>query len=209
MGTPVPAGEFEDHLEIVGELAALMVARKAITFGKTRGRGVAPYHLDLAHLASGQDCFAVGRAMALTIRHYHGDDVGCLFGVSAHGIPVAVLAAQYYALLCGTETPWAVNPANLAEGAKVVLVDDLLTTGSAIQKTISDLKQIDCAVAGVMVLVDTLARAKNKLIGLEIERDTGVPVRCCANIVEVLHNIKLTSLPEDQQAALTKYLTAG
>ncbi len=60
-----------------------------------------------------------------------------------------------------------------------------------------------------MVLVDQLERLKSKLIGNEIERDTGVPIHCCANIVEIMHSIKPDSVPADQREILAKHLTSG
>jgi orotate phosphoribosyltransferase len=219
---PMPA-PFELHDEIVGELAALLVGRQAITFGKFRLRSSrpSPYILQVDRLCSGQDAFTVGRAMAQTVRYYFGDEVDVLFGPPYKGAPVAVLGANYYSLLVGRDTDWAFNrkePKEYAEGGvtvggrlgperNVVIVDDMLVEGQDIRDAISLVKLTGANVRGVVTLVDRCERSKGKYFSVGIEQDTGVPVRTCAAITELIRRIDPVGLPPDQRAILAKYLS--
>jgi orotate phosphoribosyltransferase len=58
---------------------------------------------------------------------------------------------------------------NLKAGSRVVIVDDVITTGGSSVKAIKEVKEIDCEIIAVLALVDRLQGAE------KLFRDEGVP----------------------------------
>jgi len=58
---------------------------------------------------------------------------------------------------------------NLKPGSRVVIVDDVITTGGSSIKAIKEVKEIGCGVVAVLALVDRLQGAEKRF------RDEGVP----------------------------------
>ncbi|MFI5304694.1 MAG: orotate phosphoribosyltransferase [Nitrospiria bacterium] len=58
---------------------------------------------------------------------------------------------------------------NLKKGSNVVIVDDVLTGGNSVEKTINILKEIDCKILRIIALVDRKEGGKEKLENLGYE----------------------------------------
>ncbi len=163
-------------------------------------------------MTSGQDSFALGRAFATTIKYHFGDEVDVLYGPACKGIPLAVMAAQYYGGLCGRDTHWCFDrpavegdPLRMYGGdvneRRVVIIDDVLASGDTIREAISALKLAGGMVLGACVLVDQRERNKNGHYAVDsIDRDTGVKVVSCAAIGDLVQKLA-AKLPNDERDA--------
>lgn len=90
-----------------------------------------------------------------------GDDVTCIIGSGYGGVPLAAILSlrfkRNFALL--REKIKDHGKQNLFDGYKptkddrVLIVDDVLTTGSSVRETIAALKTTEAAIAGAVVLV--------------------------------------------------------
>jgi orotate phosphoribosyltransferase len=114
--------------------------------------------------------------MALEEMTKHDTDADVVVGISINGIPFATMLSEIMGLDLGVYRPHAENMtggafssnfASVAEGKKVILVDDVLSTGGTIKASIADLKEA----GGVPVLVIVIV---NKSSLNEID---GVPLR--------------------------------
>ncbi len=207
-----------ERVEVVSKLAELILAHNALRFpaGAKKftlksGRHTS-YYLDIAALCAGHDMFELGKAFGVTLRHHFGEEVDVLLAAGTAAIPSAVTATHYYALLTGHATEWAyIRPTPdvfalrpLLAGAevklerRVVIVDDILTTGVSLRAAIALAKATDATVVGAVVLVDRRERVTgNRYAASEITRETGVKVVSCATVGELAK--KIPSLLSDER----------
>ncbi|MBV1874491.1 MAG: orotate phosphoribosyltransferase [Gammaproteobacteria bacterium] len=112
-----------------------------------------------------------------------------LFGPAYKGIPIATAASVAMADKFGIDKPFAFNrkekkdhgEGGLTVGAnlhgRVLIVDDVITAGTAIREVMSLLAQFDAKPAGVVVALDRQEKGRGELSAIqEIERDYGTPV---------------------------------
>ena len=112
-----------------------------------------------------------------------------LFGPAYKGIPIATTAAVAMADKFGIDKPFAFNrkekkehgEGGLTVGAsvqgRVLIVDDVITAGTAIREVMSLFTQFDAEPAGVVVALDRQEKGQGELSAIqEIERDYGMPV---------------------------------
>lgn len=101
-----------------------------------------------------------------------GVEFDVIFGPAYKGIPLAALAAARIYDLTGRSYGYAYNRkeakthgegGNLVgtpmRGKRVVIIDDVLTAGTAIREAVSFLDQVDATLVGVTLLLDRQERA--------------------------------------------------
>ena len=134
----------------------LLVTRKALSFGDftLKSGRKSPYFINTGCFHQGGDLELLGRAYAATIHAAFGDGVQTVFGPAYKGIPLALATAQAYQLLVGREVGWSFDRkqakdhgdgglfvgAPLTRGTRVVVVDDVLTAGTALRETMAKLR---------------------------------------------------------------------
>ena len=106
----------------------------------------------------------------------HDTDAEVVLGISINGVPFATMLAEIMGLDFGVYRPHAEsdaggafssNFASVGDGKKIIVVDDVLSTGATIKSAISDIKEAGGNPVLVMVIV-------NKSSMNEID---GVPLR--------------------------------
>ncbi|MCU0852573.1 MAG: orotate phosphoribosyltransferase-like protein [Thermoplasmata archaeon] len=106
----------------------------------------------------------------------HDTDADVVLGISINGVPFATMLAEIMGLDFGVYRPHAEsdaggafssNFASVGDGKKIIVVDDVLSTGATIKSAISDIKEAGGNPVLVMVIV-------NKSSMNEID---GVPLR--------------------------------
>ncbi len=218
-------GASAEHDEIVAKLTELIALRGVLHFPEGNQKRFSlksgrqsSYFLDVAGLCLGHDMFELGRILGVTLRHHFGDEIDVLIAPGYSGIPSTVTATHYYALLTGHQVEWAylrtpdihaMRPdlagAVLNEFKRVVIVDDLLTTGASLREAITTVKQTGAKLVGACVLVDRKERLKgNKLASSEIKRDTGIQVVSCAGIDEIVRGLPESVLTTERRESMFK-----
>jgi orotate phosphoribosyltransferase len=196
----------------------LLVARQALRFGDftlKSGRR-SPYFINTGCFHHGGDLARLGAAYAATIRARFGDEVAVVFGPAYKGIPLALAASQAYEALVGRSIGWTFDRkeakdhgdgglfvgAPLIPGAQVVIVDDVLTAGTAMRETFAKLKPLGVVIRGAVVAVDRQEKGQGSRTALEeIAGETGISVAPIITISEAVTHL-LTSSPGG-----TSYLT--
>ena len=120
----------------------------------------------------------IGEVLYERTRDLTFDAIG---GLEVGAIPLTTAAVISYHLHGGTmEGFWVrdkvkshgtrkVVEGNLKPGSRVVIVDDVITTGSSSIKAIKEVKEMSCEVVRVLALVDRLQGAEKRF------REEGVP----------------------------------
>jgi orotate phosphoribosyltransferase len=182
-------------------LLELLVTRQAIRFGDftLKSGRKSPYFVNTGCFHHGGDLARLGAAYAATIRATFGDDVGVIFGPAYKGIPLALATAQEYERLVGRSVGWTYDRkeakdhgdggafvgAPLAAGTRVVVVDDVLTAGTALRETMAKLRPTGVTLLGAVVAVDREERGTgSRPARLELAETLGLPVAAIITIRE-------------------------
>ncbi|HEX7901602.1 MAG TPA: orotate phosphoribosyltransferase [Planctomycetota bacterium] len=188
----------------------LLFRRDALKFGDftLKSGRKSPYFINTGCFNQGGDLARLGAAYADAIRRAFGDNVAIVFGPAYKGIPLALAAAAEYERLVGRAVGWTYDRkeakdhgdgglfvgAALAPGARVVIVDDVLTAGTALRESLAKLKPTGVAILGAVVAVDRQEKGKGALTAIEeIRQELGVSVVPIITITEAADHLASTS----------------
>jgi orotate phosphoribosyltransferase len=179
----------------------LLVARQALKFGDftLKSGRKSPYFINTGCFNQGGDLAKLGAAYAATIQARFGNDVQVVFGPAYKGIPLALAAAAQYEPLVGRSVGWTYDRkeakdhgdgglfvgAPLTAGTKVVIVDDVLTAGTALRESLTKLKPTGVQILGAVVAVDRQEKGQGNRTAIEeIQHELGVTVAPIITISE-------------------------
>jgi orotate phosphoribosyltransferase len=158
-----------------------------------------PYFFNAGLFNSGMALAELGRFYAEAIRDSKLEfDV--LFGPAYKGIPLAAATAVQLADDFHIDKPWCFNRKEAkdhGEGGSLVgapltgnvlIIDDVITAGTAIREVMSVIKHAQAQAAGVIVALDRQERGQGALSAIqEVERDFSIPV---LSIVKLEHIVE-------------------
>ena len=170
-------------------LLDMFVAREVLRFGTftLKSGRESPYFFNLGSLHTGAAIQQLGEAYADCI---DGNDLrfDVVFGPAYKGIPIAVATAEALARR-GRDIPWAFNRKEAkahGEGGdfvgapvqgRVLVVDDVLTAGTAVREATDMITAAGATVAGVVIALDRQERADSGSTAVAALRaELGVPV---------------------------------
>jgi orotate phosphoribosyltransferase len=179
----------------------LLVARQALKFGDftLKSGRKSPYFINTGCFNQGGDLAKLGAAYAATIHARFGDGVQVVFGPAYKGIPLALAAAAEYERLVGRSVGWTYDRkeakdhgdgglfvgAPLTAGIRVVIVDDVLTAGTALRESLAKLKPAGVEILGAVVAVDRQEKGQGSRTAIEeIQHELGVTVAPIITISE-------------------------
>jgi orotate phosphoribosyltransferase len=182
-------------------LLALLIERNVLKFGDftLKSGRQSPYFFNLGALDSGSAIAQLGMAYARHIVEL-GLSFDLVFGPAYKGIPIAVATAQALAQM-GMDVGWAFNRKEAKDhgegghfiGAsvrgRVLLVDDVLTAGTALREAATLIKGAGGELAGVVIALDRQERmpanpGRTAVMGLQTE--LGVPVAGILTLQDVI-----------------------
>jgi orotate phosphoribosyltransferase len=183
------------------EFIALCMQLGVLKFGsfKLKSGRISPYFFNAGLFSTGAAIAAVGRAYAATIA---ASDLSfdMLFGPAYKGIPLVTVTAAALAQTEGRSLDFAFNrkePKDHGEGGnivgsplrgKVLIVDDVITAGTAIRESIDIIRAAGATPAGVLIALDRQERgAEGSLSAVqEVRRVFGIPVIAVMGLAELM-----------------------
>jgi orotate phosphoribosyltransferase len=142
-------------------------------------------------------------------------DFDVLFGPAYKGIPLAATTAVSLANNHATDKPYAFNRKEAkdhGEGGnivghalegKVLIIDDVITAGTAIREAIDIIEANGAEPAGVVIALDRMEKGKTELSAIqEVERDYGIPVVSIISLEDIIAYLETTA-DSDSKAYLT------
>jgi orotate phosphoribosyltransferase len=205
----------------------LALARSALRFGQFQlksGRD-SPYFFNAGAFNDGEALAVLGECYAAALVR-SGVAFDMLFGPAYKGIPLVTSTAVALARQHGRSVPWAFNRKETKEhgeggriigsalGGRVVIVDDVITAGTAIRESVELIRGAGAQPAGVMLALDRQERgqgATGRSAVQEVQGDLGVR---CVSILTLAELIELCAaagpgdarrIPDEQIAALRAY----
>ncbi|EGT5184892.1 orotate phosphoribosyltransferase [Cronobacter sakazakii] len=147
-----------------------------------------PYFFNAGLFNTGRDLALLGRFYAEALVD-SGVDFDLLFGPAYKGIPIATTTAVALAEHHERDVPYCFNRKEAkdhGEGGnlvgsplqgRVMLVDDVITAGTAIRESMEIIQANGATLAGVMISLDRQERGRGELSAIqEVERDYGCQV---------------------------------
>ena len=177
------------------------LARDALRFGEftLKSGRTSPYFFNAGRFDSGAALAALGEAYARTLIDA-GLAFDVLFGPAYKGIPLATATAVALAAL-GRDAPLAFNRkeakdhgeggsligASLAD-RRVLIVDDVITAGTAIRESIEIIRAAGGTPCGVLIALDRQERAGEGALSATdaVRAEFGIPVLAIAGLNELL-----------------------
>ncbi|TRX74563.1 orotate phosphoribosyltransferase [Pseudomonas mangiferae] len=191
------------------------IERGVLRFGEftLKSGRTSPYFFNAGLFDSGLALARLGRFYAAALAD-SGLDFDVLFGPAYKGIPLAAATAVALAEHHERDLPWCFNRKEAKEhgeggtlvGAplrgRVMIVDDVITAGTAIREVMQIIEAQGARPAGVLIAMNRQERGRGELSAIqEVERDFGMPVVSIVGLDQVLDY-----LAED--AELKKHLPA-
>ncbi len=163
-----------------------------------------PYFFNAGLFNTGKMLAELGRFYAEAIRDA-GIEFDVLFGPAYKGIPLAAATAVQLADDFDVDTPWCFNRKEAkdhGEGGtlvgspltgRVLIIDDVITAGTAIREVMTIIQQAKAGAAGVIVALDRQEKGKGELSAIqEVERDFGIPVISIVKLAQIVTYLEET-----------------
>ena len=176
------------------------IDRGVLRFGEftLKSGRISPYFFNAGLFDSGAALARLGRCYAAAIMDA-GLEFDILFGPAYKGIPLVATVAIALAEQHGRDVPWCFNRKEAkdhGEGGSIVgaplqgrvlIVDDVITAGTAIRETMRILAAHDATPAGVVIALDRRERGQGDRSAVqEVERAHNVAVTSIVNLDDVV-----------------------
>ncbi|WP_158972782.1 orotate phosphoribosyltransferase [Paraglaciecola sp. L3A3] len=185
------------------EFIEFALARNVLKFGQftLKSGRTSPYFFNAGLFNTGGDLAKLGQFYAQALQSAN-IDYDVLFGPAYKGIPIATTTAVALADKHGVDKPYCFNRKEAkthGEGGslvgsplagKIMLVDDVITAGTAIRESMLLIQQNNAELAGVLIALDRQEKGQGELSAIqEVERDFNtqvVSIVSLADLVEYL-----------------------
>jgi len=174
-----------------------------------------PYFFNAGLFNTGEALAFIGNSYAAALAA-SGVEYDLLFGPAYKGIPLVAATATALAQQHGINKPYCFNrkeakdhgEGGLTVGApllgRVLIVDDVITAGTAIREVMELLQRTGATPAGILVALDRQERGMGSLSAIqEIRQQYGIPVICLISLEMIV-----TYLGRQQDPALAQSLAA-
>lgn len=179
-----------------------LIAQDVLKFGEftlNSGR-VSPYFFNLGAVSDGAGFAELGRAYAQTIIDA-GLEFDVLFGPAYKGIPIAVATATALAAQ-GVHVSVAYNRKEAKDhgeggqlvgaevSGRVLLVDDVLTSGKAIRQSVDLIAQTDAEIEGTVIALDRAELVAGEVTAVEaLAKDLQAPIVSIASVADIIERL--------------------
>jgi len=168
----------------------LAIKKQVLKFGEftLKSGRKSPYFFNAGYFNSGEDLNILADCYANTLVDSEAD-FDMLFGPAYKGIPLAAVTALALNRNHQKSVGYCFNrkeKKDHGEGGsfvgaplqgKVVIVDDVITAGTAIRESIDLIKQAGATPSGILIALDRQEKGKSELSAIqEIEREFSLPV---------------------------------
>ncbi|MEL7310004.1 MAG: orotate phosphoribosyltransferase [Pseudomonadota bacterium] len=196
-------------------------AAGALKFGEftLKSGRVSPYFFNAGALSGGRAAAALARGYADLI-HQHYPDCDVIFGPAYKGIPLAALAAAALSDRHGVDIPYAFNRkeakdhgegGNIVGGplqGKVVIIDDVITAGTAIRESVDMIRAAGAKVAGIVIALDRRERGTGERSAVqEVEQSLDVTVNALATLDDLVTVLEQEGADAQTLSAVKDYRT--
>ncbi|MBQ9532290.1 MAG: orotate phosphoribosyltransferase [Eubacterium sp.] len=204
--------EFIQFLESAGVL-------KFGDFTAKSGRKI-PYFINAGDIKTGEQIQKLGEFYAKAYFEKIGNKKTVLYGPAYKGIPIAVSVAVALAKN-GLDVPFFFNRKEEKdhgeggvfvgykpeENEKIVIVEDVITAGTAIRESMEILSSLKAEVEAVFVMVDRKEKGKTEKSAMaEVGEEFGFPVYSVVNVYDIIEYLEEDEKNRENVERIKNYL---
>ncbi len=205
------------------EFIEFAIEKQVLRFGEftLKSGRVSPYFFNAGMFKTGGDLARLGRFYAATLVDSK-IDFDLVFGPAYKGIPIATTTTVALYDHHNIDAPYCFNRKEAkkhGEGGslvgadlegKIMLVDDVITAGTAIRESMEIIKTQGAELSGVLIALDRQEKGQGELSAIqEVERDFGTQVASIVSLGDVVTFLEeqVASKPElaENLASIKKY----
>ena len=195
------------------EFLDFVISHNILRFGEftLKSGRQSPYFFNAGLFNTGKSLGFIGRCYAAAIQQA-GLNYDVIFGPAYKGIPLAAATSIALAGHFGVDKPYCFNRkeakdhgeggtiVGAALAGRVLVVDDVITAGTAIREVMAIIAQAKATAAGVLVALDREERGQGELSAIgEIRKEFGLPVVSIISLGQIISYLSETGDKQLQQ----------
>ena len=202
----------KEFIDLSLELGVLRFGEFTLKSGR-----VSPYFFNAGLFSTGYAAAKLGRYYAAAIADAEVE-FDMLFGPAYKGIPLATLAAAALAEHQNIDVPFAFNRKESkghGEGGNIVgaplegrvlIVDDVITAGTAVREAYQVIASAGAEVAGLVISLDRQERGQGQLSAVqELRQSLGIPVIAIITLADLIDTLEESTEYEQYLQPVTEY----
>ncbi|WP_019934512.1 orotate phosphoribosyltransferase [Oceanimonas smirnovii] len=182
------------------EFIEFAMSKQVLKFGEftLKSGRKSPYFFNAGLFNSGRDLARLGRFYAAALVDA-GVQYDVLFGPAYKGIPIASATAVQLAEVYDQDVPYCFNRKEAKDhgeggnlvgsplAGRIMLVDDVITAGTAIRESMDIIQANGAELAGVLIALDRQEKGKGELSAIqEVERDYNAEVTAIITLGDLI-----------------------
>ncbi|TMO28200.1 orotate phosphoribosyltransferase [Pseudoalteromonas sp. S4741] len=202
----------KEFIEFALEKQVLKFGEFTLKSGRT-----SPYFFNAGLFNTGRDLARLGRFYAAALEDA-AIEYDVLFGPAYKGIPIATTTAVALADHYNKDVPYCFNRkekkahgeggtlVGSALNGKIMLVDDVITAGTAIRESMEIIADNDANLSGVLIALDRQEKGKAELSAIqEVERDFNTHVISIVKLADLISYLENQGTMSEHLASVKAY----
>ncbi len=201
------------------EFIEFALEKQVLKFGEftLKSGRTSPYFFNAGLFNTGRDLARLGRFYAAALEDA-AIEYDVLFGPAYKGIPIATTTAVALADHYNKDVPYCFNRKEKkahGEGGtlvgselkgKIMLVDDVITAGTAIRESMEIIAENGADLSGVLIALDRQEKGKAELSAIqEVERDFNTKVISIVKLADLISYLETQGTMEQHLASVKAY----
>ena len=197
----------------------LAIKNQVLRFGEftLKSGRVSPYFFNAGLFNTGAALAELGKSYAAALVA-QGMEYDVLFGPAYKGIPLVSTLAVALSVDHGVDKPYAFNRKEVKDhgeggsivgaeiSGRVLVVDDVITAGTAIREAVDIIRAQGAEIAGVLIALDRQEKGKNEKSAIqEVQDDYGIPVSSIITMTDLIEYLETDEQFKDHLAAMKVY----
>ena len=207
------------------EFIEFMMESDVLRFGDfvTKSGRNTPYFVNTGNFRTGKQIATLGKFSAALIKENCGDNFDCMFGPAYKGIPLATAAAGALYNEYKIDKPYFFNRKEEKDhgeggslvgykpqdGDKVIIIEDVITAGTAVRETMPILKNAaNVEVKDMFISVNRCEVGQNpeKTTIMEVMEDFGINVHAIITVQDIYEYLKQDGSYGDILTKMKEYM---
>lgn len=191
------------------EFIEFMMSADVLRFGEfiTKSGRKTPYFVNTGNYKTGRQIAMLGKFYAALVKETCGDGFNAMFGPAYKGIPLATATAAALATEYEIDKPYFFNRKEVkdhgeggslvgyrpVDGDTVIIIEDVITAGTAIRETMPVLKgAADVTVKDMFISVNRceVGQTPGKTAVMEVMDDFGIRVHAIVTVQDIYEYLK-------------------
>ncbi len=201
------------------EFIEFAIEKEVLRFGEftLKSGRTSPYFFNAGLFNTGEALARLGKCYAAAIQQ-SGIEYDVMLGPAYKGIPLAAATCVALATEFGQDVPYVFNRKEAkthGEGGnlvgaplegRVLIIDDVITAGTAIREVMDIIEQAGATPAGTVIALNRQEKGKGELSAIqEVERDYAMPVASIVSLNDLLTYLSEKGSMDAQIEAISAY----